>query len=121
MGDLKIMSTTQVEEKDLPKVETVYLNAPTSIEAAIARIMEVEMRLEDLSRACEIAAITGQFNILESFRSEADSALLTKITIEQPTAEDFQLTVVEGEVSNETQERLNKGITEQVKKAAGIA
>ena len=55
---------------------------------------------------------------LERAYTESDLDVIAKGQI---AAEDFQLTVVEGEVSNETQERLNKGITEQVKKAAGIA
>lgn len=115
------MSTTQVDAKDLPQVETVYNNAPEDLPGAIARIMELEMRLEDLSRASEIAMITRQFDMMESFKTSADECLLTKITIDQPSAEDFKLTVVDSEISSETQERLNKAITEQAKKAAGIA
>jgi DNA-directed RNA polymerase subunit L len=91
------MSNTQVDEKDLPKVETVYVNAPETLEAAIARIMELEMRLEDLARASEIAMITRQFDMMESFKTSADECLLTKITIDHPSAEDFKLTVITDE------------------------
>jgi hypothetical protein len=121
MGDLKIMSTTQVDTKDLPQVETVYNNAPEDLPGAIARIMELEMRLEDLSRASEIAMITRQFDMMESFKVSADESLVGKITIEQPTAENFRLTVVDGEISKATQKKLNKAITKQAKKATGIA
>jgi hypothetical protein len=99
---------TAVAEKDLPPAEVKFLNAPETLEAAIERIMEVEMRLEDLARASEIASITRQFEMLDSFKMAADECLLTKITIEQPTAEDFKLTVIEGEVSEETQEAIRK-------------
>jgi len=115
------MSTTQVDEKDLPKVATVYNNAPEDINEAIVRIMELEMRLEDLSRAAEIAMITRQFDMMESFKTSADETLVSKITIEHPTAEDFKLTIVDGEIGKDTQEQLHKAITEKAKKAAGIA
>ena len=88
------MTTTKVDERDLPQVERHYENAPASIEAAIKRIMELEMRLEDLSRASEIAMITRQFDMMESFKSAADDCLQDKITIVQPTSEDFKLTIV---------------------------
>ena len=99
---------TAVAEKDLPPAEVKFLNAPETLEVAIERIMEVEMRLEDLARASEIASITRQFEMLDSFKMAADECLQTKITIEQPTAEDFKLTVIEGEVSAETIDAIRK-------------
>jgi len=95
--------TTSVAEKDIPALPTpVYHNAPESLEAAIARIMEVEMRLEDLSRASEIASITRQFEILDSFKREADECLEKKIVIEQPSSgEDMKLTVITGELDQD--------------------
>lgn len=88
------MSNTKVDEKDLPAVQKIYTNAPETVEEAIARIMELEMRLEDLSRATEIAMITRQFDMMESFKAAADEALIDKIIIDQPSAENFKLTVV---------------------------
>lgn len=102
------MTTTAVDKKDLPVPQTVYLNAPEDLEAAIKRIMEVEMRLEDLSRATEIAMITRQFDMVESFKSAADDCLQSKITMEHPTAEDFKLTVIEGEISEETKKEIKE-------------
>jgi hypothetical protein len=88
-------STSEVADKDLPKVmEVVYVNAPTTIDEAIARILELEMRLEDLSRATEIASMTGQYNILDGFRGSADESLKLKIVIEQPDFGDLKLTVI---------------------------
>jgi hypothetical protein len=93
-----VNSTTSVPESELPKQPEVILhNAPETLEAAIQRIMEVEMKLEDLSRASEIATITRQFEILESFKREADECLEKKIVIEQPgSGEDMKLTVITG-------------------------
>jgi hypothetical protein len=47
-----------------------------------------------LSRACEIAAITGQFNLLDGFRASADETLKSKIVIEQPDMGEFKVTIV---------------------------
>ena len=92
--------TTVVAEKDIPALpQPVYHNAPETLEAAIERIMEVEMRLEDLSRASEIAGITRQFEILDSFKREADECLEKKIVIEQPSSgQDMKLTVITGQL-----------------------
>lgn len=95
--------TTVVAEKDIPQLpQPVYHNAPETLEAAVARIMEVEMRLEDLSRATEIASITRQFEMLDSFKREADVCLEKKIVIEQPSSgEDMKLTVITGELDSD--------------------
>lgn len=91
------MSNTSVEEKDLPQEEMVLLNAPTTLEEAIKRIFELEMRLEDLARAAEIVEITRQFELFEGFRTAANETLVTKIVRQQPSAEDFKLTVITDE------------------------
>lgn len=88
------MSNTAVSEKDLPAPEAIFHNTPKTLESAIERIMELEMRLEDLARACEIVQITRQLELLEGFATSAVDCLVNKITIEQPTAEDFKLTVI---------------------------
>jgi hypothetical protein len=89
------MSSTAVKEEDLPQVpEAVLVNKPETIEDAIARIMELEMRLEDLSRAVEIASITRQFELLDGFKSSADDTLKNKILIEQPDMGEFKVTIV---------------------------
>lgn len=86
---------TAVSEKDLPAIPMpTYVNAPETLEDAVERLLHVEMLLEDMSRAAEIAAITGQFNIIEGFRTSADEYLKGKIQIEQPDMGDFKLTVI---------------------------
>jgi hypothetical protein len=90
------VNTTAVPEKDLPPAPEVKLvNAPEDLETAIKRIMALEMALEDISRAAEIVSITGQLSILDSFKRAADTALESKIQIEQPDMnENFKLTVI---------------------------
>lgn len=101
-----VATTTAVPEKDIPKApQPIFHNAPETLEEAVKRIMEVEMRLEDLSRAAEIASITRQFEILDSFKREADDCLEKKIVIEQPSTADLKLTVITGELDAD---KLNK-------------
>lgn len=89
------MSNTAVQEKDLPAVpEVVYVNAPETIGDAVKRILELEMRLEDLSRAIEIATITRQIDMLDVFKNEADETLKSKIVIQQPDMGEFKVTIL---------------------------
>jgi hypothetical protein len=88
------MSNTAVNEKDLPTPEAKLINAPVDLDTAIERILELEMRLEDLVRACEIATITRQIEMIDSFAGIANDTLANKILIQQPSAEDLKLTVI---------------------------
>ena len=76
----------------LPTV--IYHNAPGTIESAIERIMELEMRLGDLHRAAEIASVVKDFSVVESFLKPAEDALANKIVIEYPQAGPMKMTVV---------------------------
>lgn len=88
------MSTTAVADKDLPPPEVTLVNAPETIEEAILRIQELEMRLEDLCRAAEIVSITKQMEIIDSFTQAGLETLKTKIQTVQPGMEDFKLTII---------------------------
>lgn len=86
--------TTEVEENPVQLRED-YLNVPADMQAAVDRIMELEMRLEDLSRAAEIVEITRQFELFEGFRAAADDALKTKIEINRPIPEEkMKITII---------------------------
>jgi len=89
--------TTVVPEKELPDMEVKLVNAPENLEDAIKRILELEMRLEDLVRAAEIASITRQMEIIESFAQVANESLKTKIEMVQPSAEDLKVTIITNE------------------------
>lgn len=87
--------TTQVENKDLPTMsEVTYLGAPETLEDAVQRLLQVEMLLEDLCRAAEIAAITRNLDVLESFKRAADDYLQEKIKIQQPDYGPMKITVI---------------------------
>ena len=76
----------------LPTV--IYHNAPGTIESAIERIMELEMRLGDLHRAAEIASVVKDFSVVESFLKPAEDALANKIVVEYPQAGPTKITIV---------------------------
>lgn len=89
---------TAVAEKDLPELMMpTYENAPEDVDSAIQRILHVEMLLEDLSRAVEIAQISGQWAMVDGFRSTADEYLRGKIQIKQPDQGDLKITIITDE------------------------
>ena len=94
-------TTTEVAEKDLPAPEATYINAPEDLIQARDRILMVEMVLEDLARAVEIAQITGSWEILDTFRVAANDALATKIEIVQPDLGDIKIQTIHNDMKEE--------------------
>jgi hypothetical protein len=85
-------------EEEMEHIKNSTLNAPKDYFAAVKRIMELEMRLEDLARASEIVEITRQFELFEGFRKAADESLENKMTIKRENTGDMNLTVVTGQL-----------------------
>jgi hypothetical protein len=89
-------TTQEISDKlnDIQLPVPEYKNAPENIESAIQRIMDLEVALEDLSRAIEIAVISRQFELVDGFRSRADEMLQTKITVVEPERGPMKITVI---------------------------
>jgi hypothetical protein len=88
-------STTEVGSEELDaKFLPTYVNAPETVDAAVQRLLEVEMALEDLARAVEIAQITSNLSMLDTFRESALDVLKTKIEIVQPDFGELKLNVI---------------------------
>lgn len=85
-------------EQEMEHIKEHCENAPKDYFTAVKRIMEIEMRLEDLSRAAEIAAITGQMELITGFREAADTSLATKMSIKREATGDMNLTVITGQL-----------------------
>ena len=85
-------------ELEASAISETFHNAPTSLVDAVKRIMELEMRLEDLSRSVEIAEITGQLNMVEGFRRSADECVENKITYKREANGDIKLNVITGQL-----------------------
>jgi len=96
-------SMTDAEKAKFARSKENYLNAPTDMQDAIDRIMELEMRLEDLARASEIAEFSNNYQMIRGFRESAEAALENKITIDRPIpTESMKITVVTGELNKGT-------------------
>lgn len=96
--------TTVVDPKDMPVDDKSLfgpkeklLNVPETLEDAIARVRALEVALDDLSRASEIAQYSGQFEVLTSFRDVADALLVTKITVDHSEPTEMNITIVTNE------------------------
>lgn len=82
---------TEEEKEQLQKAQLeammpkpTYHGAPETLDAAIERILELELRLGDLHRAAEIAVAVRDFTLMEGQMPEAEKALETKIVVEYP-------------------------------------
>lgn len=85
------------ENPDQGKVlKPIYHNAPADLDAAIERIIELELRLGDLHRAAEIAVAVRDFTLIEGQMPEAEKSLENKIVIEYPHV-DQRITVITGD------------------------
>lgn len=100
--------TTQLDELQNPEEPQEPLiklvNAPETLEDAIERIMRLEMCLDDLARATEIAQFSKQYHLAETYIREAEELLEARIVIPEEDQGDFKFTLLEGEVSEETKQ-----------------
>ena len=72
-------SDDQVMKEFFDLFKQKYTNTPKDMDAAIERIRELELRLEDLARGVEIAVITRQFDLVDGFVNAANETLKTKM------------------------------------------
>jgi hypothetical protein len=91
-----------------------YTNTPESLDAAIERIRELELRLEDLARGVEIAVFTRQFDLVDGFVNAANEALKTKMV------EDYENTTKVTFVGPGENVNINIGIDENGKLDAQV-
>ena len=73
--------------------ELKYTNAPKRLKPAIERLYRAETLLEDLARAVEIAEITGQWQLTQTFRSQAEEYLKDKLTPEEQDVADIKIQI----------------------------
>lgn len=94
----EVEDADELLQKEMDAIKTGCENAPENYSAAVRRIMELEMRLEDLCRSVEIAEITRQLELVEGFRRLGDEALATKMVFKREHTGDINLTVITGEL-----------------------
>jgi hypothetical protein len=88
------MTQEELMKAMMPK--PTYHGAPEDMDKAIDRILELELRLEDLHRAAEIAVAVRDFTLIEGQMPEADKTLEKKIVVEYPNAGPGPITVLTG-------------------------
>lgn len=90
------VDTTTENPEESGMIKPIYHNAPADMDAAIERIIELELRLGDLHRAAEIACVVKDFTLIEGQMPEAEKSLETKIVVEYPGAGHAPITVITG-------------------------
>jgi len=77
------------------------------------RIVELENSLDDLVRSVEIAQISRQYQLTEPFVADAERLLADRLTMPEIEQGDLNLTVVEGEISEETQRAWQEAVAKE--------
>ena len=72
------------------------------------RMLKLEHCLDDLMRSVEIAQYTKQYDITQVFVRDAEKLLEERLTVPEIEQGDTKFTIVEGEISQETQEAIRK-------------
>jgi hypothetical protein len=96
-GDANTPEMTEEEMMKAMMPKPTYHGAPADMDAAIERIIELELRLGDLHRAAEIATVVRDFTLIEGQMPEAEKSLETKIVVEYPNAGHQPITVITGQ------------------------
>lgn len=96
-----VKDTTVVGEKDLPQTPMItYTNLPEDAEAARVRIMELELALGDLVRACELATVCRNLDLFENFAAIGEDKLKNKIEIVYPDMGPMNIVVIEDDAQD---------------------
>lgn len=72
------------------------------------RMLKLENCLDDLMRSVEIAQYTKQYDLTQVFVRDAEQLLKERLTVPEIEQGDTKFTIVEGEISQETQEAIRK-------------
>lgn len=101
-----------INTKELKKIT----EARKIIDTQQQRIWNLERALDDIARATEIAQYSGQYHVVETYRTEAEDLLKDRIVLPEIEQAEMKLSVVTGEVDKD----INDAITKKAKQAAGI-
>jgi hypothetical protein len=86
------------------------------VDAQQRRIWQLEIALDDLARACEIAQYSQQYNLTETFREAANELLEDRLVVPEEENKPLKIQIVTGEISDD----INNQISEKAKQAAGV-
>lgn len=80
-----------------PKTVENLEEAQNLITSLQARLFDVEMKLDDLARSAEIAILTNQFHLLNSFIEAATECLGNRLEVPEEDTQDLKLNVIVNE------------------------
>jgi hypothetical protein len=86
------------------------------VDAQQRRIWQLELALDDLARACEIAQYSQQYNLTETFREAANALLEDRLTVPEQEQTPLKVQIITGEINDD----VNRQIQEKAKTAAGV-
>lgn len=74
------------------------------------RIWQLERALDDLNRAAEIAQYSGQYEVIDVYRAEAESLLQDRLVVPDvdTTMDASKIRIITGEVSSETKKAIKE-------------
>jgi hypothetical protein len=101
-----------IDSKEIKRLK----NAREIVDNQQRRIWQLEMALDDLARACEIAQYSQQYHLTDAFRQAAAELLEDRLTIPEEENKTMKIQIVTGELNDD----INQQITEKAKKAAGV-
>lgn len=80
-----------------PKTVKGIKNARELILDLQKRLFKCEEVLDDLTRAVEIAVVSGQYQLIHGFLQDAQEALVDRLTLPEPSQEDLDkpVTIIE--------------------------
>lgn len=84
------------------------------------RIWRLENALADLARASEIAQYSQQYNVVETYRIEAEELLQDRLTVPESTHDHDPLKIRIYEGAEDMNQKIHDHVTKKAKQAAGL-
>lgn len=106
-----------VNSKEIKKIK----QARQLIDDLQQRAWKLEHALADLARATEIAQYSQQYNVVETYRAEAEELLQDRLTVAMPDAEQDPLKIRIYENGEDFNQKIHDHVTKKAQQAAGDA
>jgi len=106
-----------IDVKEIKKIK----EARTKIDEQQKRIWKLEHALADLARASEIAQYSQQYNVVETYRLEAEELLQDRLVVPEsdPDTDPLKIRIYEG--GEDMNQKIHDHVTKKAKQAAGDA
>lgn len=106
-----------IDSKEIKKIK----EARAKIDQQQDRIWKLEHALADLARASEIAQYSQQYNVVETYRTEAEELLQDRLTVPDPdqTQDPLKIRIYEG--GKDMNQKIHDHVTKKAKQAASDA